>query len=148
MNLKNEYPNFVSAINQMKDTTDLTQGLNNSRILVHVMSYRVFGNKLADIYINLNKYEDFVYVSISSNKGFSEIARTTGERIYEDLAVEDWIETIAVVTNRHNANPNHTQLVTDFTLKRVGSTQPKSVKNSGCMVSLLFLIIPVVSYFF
>ncbi len=148
MNLKNEYPNYVLAINQMKDNTDLTQGLSNSRILVHVMSYRVFGNKLADIYINLNNYEDFVYVSISSNKGFNEIAKTTGERIYEDLPVEEWIETIADVMNKHNANPNHTQLVTDFTTRRAGNTQTKSVKNSGCIVSLLFLIIPIVSYFF
>jgi hypothetical protein len=148
MNLKNEYPNFVSAINQMKDTTDLTKGLNNSRILVHVMSYKVFGNKLGDIYINLNKYKDFVYVSFSTNKGFSEKARTTGDRIYADLSVKDWQETIAEMANKHNANPNHTQLVSDFTMRSVNSTQPKSVKNSGCMVSLLFLFIPVVSYFF
>lgn len=148
MELKKAYPNYVQAINQMKDTTDLTKGLSTSIVLSHFMSYRVFGNKLADIYIDLNKYEDFVYVSFSSMKGISEKARTTGERIYKDLPVEEWIETIAEVMNLHNANPNHTQLVTDFTKTRVSSSQTKSVKNSGCMVSLLFIIIPIVSYFF
>lgn len=147
MNLKKEYPNFVLAINQMKDSTDLTQGLSNSRIISNVMSYSVFGNKLADIYIDLNKYEDFVYVSFSSMKGISEKARTTGERIYEDLSVDDWRENIAVVMNKHNANPNHTQLVMDFTNRRLGSSQT-SGKNSGCMVTLLLLFIPVASYFF
>lgn len=148
MNLKDEYPNFVLAINQMKDTTDLTQCLSNSKVLSHGMSYRVFGNKLADIYIDLNKHEDFVYVSFASFKGLIEKARTTGEEIYEDLAVEEWVGTIAEVMNKHNANPKHAQLVMDFTRKKVSSNQTTPVKSSGCMVTFLLLFIPVASYIF
>lgn len=148
MDLKNEYPNYVLAINQMKDTTDLTQCKSNSKVISHGMSYIVYGNKLADIYIDLNKHEDFVYVSFASYKGLTEKAKTTGERIYEDLSVEEWIGTIADVMNKHNANPNHAQLVMDFTRKKVSGGQTASVKNSGCMVTLLLLILPVASYFF
>lgn len=148
MNLKTEYPNYVLAINQMKDTTDLTQCKSNSKVLSYGMSYIVYGNKLADIYIDLNKYEDFVYVSFASYKGLIEKAKTTGERIYEDLSVEEWIGVIAEVMNKHNANPDHAQLVMDFTRGKVRGGQTTSVKNSGCMVTLLCLFIPVASYFF
>jgi len=148
MDLKNEYPNYVLAINQMKDTTDLTQCKSNSKVISHGMSYIVYGNKLADIYIDLNKHEDFVYVSFASYKGLIEKAKTTGERISKDLAVEEWIGTIADVMNKHNANPNHAQLVMDFTKKKISGGQTTSVKNSGCMVTLLLLFIPVASYFF
>ena len=148
MNLKDEYPNFVLALNQVKQTTDLTQGHSNSRILVHVMSYKFLGKKIGDIYINLNKYKDFVYISFSTNKGISEKARTTGDRIYADLSVEDWQETLTELGNKHNNNPNHTQLLREFNSRSGESRQPQSVNNSGCMVSLLFLVIPVVFYFF
>ena len=148
MDLKNEYPNYVLAINQMKDTTDLTQCKSNSKIISHGMSYVVYGNKLADIYIDLNKHENFVYVSFASYKGLTEKAKTTGERIHEDLPVEEWVGTIANVMNKHNANPNHTQLVMDFTRKKVSRGQTTSAKSSGCMVTLLCLFIPVASYFF
>lgn len=148
MDLKNEYPNYVLAINQMKDTTDLTQCKSNSKVISHGMSYIVYGNKLADIYIDLNKHEDFVYISFASYKGLIEKAKTTGEGIYNDLAVEEWIGTIAKVMNKHNANPNHAQLVMDFTRKKVSSNQTTPVKSSGCMVTLLLLFIPIASYIF
>lgn len=147
MDLKNEYPNYILAINQMKDTTDLTQCKSNSKVISHGMSYIVYGNKLADIYIDLNKHEDFVYVSFASFKGLTEKAKTTGERIYEDLPVEEWIRIIADVMNKHNANPNHSQLVMDFTRKKVSGGQTTSMKNSGCMFTLLFLILPVATYY-
>jgi hypothetical protein len=148
MDLKNEYPNYVLAINQMRDTTDLTECKSNSKVISHGMSYIVYGNKLADIYIDLNKHEDFVYVSFASYKGLVEKAKTTGERIYEDLTVEEWIGTIADVMNKHNANPSHAQLVMDFTRNKVSSSQTASVKNSGCMFTLLLLILPFTTYFF
>lgn len=145
MDLKNEYPNYVLAINQMKDTTDLTQCKSNSKVISHGMSYIVYGNKLADIYIDLNKHEDFVYVSFASYKGLVEKAKTTGERIFEDLAVEEWIGIIADVMNKHNANPNHAQLVMDFTRRRVArSNQPVQAPKSGCVLVLLVLIIPLI----
>ncbi len=148
MELKKAYPNYVQAINQMKDTTDLTKCKSNSKVISHGMSYIVYGNKLADIYIDLNKHEDFVYVSFASFKGLTEKAKTTGERIYEDLSVEEWIGTIAGVMNKHNANANHAQLVMDFTRKKVSGGQTTSVKNSGCMLTLLLLILPITTYFF
>ena len=148
MDLKNEYPNYVLAINRMKDTTDLTQCKSNSKVISHGMSYIVYGNKLADIYIDLNKHEDFVYISFASYKGLTEKAKTTGERIYKDLAVEEWMGSIAEVMNKHNANPNHAQLVMDFTRKKVSGSQTSSAKSSGCMVTLLFLLLPIFSFFF
>lgn len=148
MELKFEYPNYYRAINQMKDTTDLKEFKSDSKVLSYIMSYIVYGNKLGDIYINLNKHQDFVYVSFASYQGLIEKAKTTGERFYDDLLVEDWIEIIAEVMNKHNANPNHAQLVMDFTRKKVSGSQTTSAKNSGCMVSLLFLFIPIASYFF
>ena len=148
MDLKNEYPNYVLAINRMKDTTDLTQCKSNSKVISHGMSYIVYGNKLADIYIDLNKHEDFVYISFASYKGLTEKAKTTGERIYKDLAVEEWMGSIAEVMNKHNANPNHAQLVMDFTRKKVSGSQTSSAKSSGCMVTLIFLLLPIFSFFF
>lgn len=148
MDLKNEYPNYVLAINQMKDTTDLMQCKSNSKVISHGMSYIVYGNKLADIYIDLNKHEDFVYISFASYKGLTEKAKTTGERIYKDLAVEEWMGSIAEVMNKHNANPNHAQLVMDFTRKKVSGSQTSSAKSSGCMVTLIFLLLPIFSFFF
>lgn len=148
MELKKAYPNYVQAINQMKDTTDLTQCKSSTNVLSHGMSYVVYGNKLGDIYIDLNKHEDFVYVSFATFKGLSEKAKTTGERIYEDLDILDWRAEIAGVMNKHNANPKHAQLVMDFTRKKVSNSQKTSVKNSGCMVTLLLLFIPVATYFF
>lgn len=146
MDLKNEYPNYAIAINQMKDTTDLTQCKSNSNVLSYGMSYVVYGNKLADIYIDLNKHEDFVYISFASFKGLTEKAKTTGERIYKDLSVEEWRGIIAQVMNQHNANPNHAQLVMDFTRKKVSNTSTTSGKNSGCMVSLILIFLPVISF--
>ncbi|UBZ08260.1 hypothetical protein LDL76_06000 [Salegentibacter mishustinae] len=148
MNLKNEYPNYLRAINQMKDTTDLTLFRSNSKVLSHIMSYVVYGNKLADIYIDLNKHEDFIYISFSSYKGLTEKAKTTGERIYKDLSVEEWIGTIANVMNKHNANPRHAQLAINLTRNKIGSSQTHSVKNSGCIITLLLFFTPVASYFF
>lgn len=147
MDLKNEFPNYVLAINQMKDTTDLAQCKSNSKVISHGMSYIVYGNKLADIYIDLNKHEDFVYVSFASYTGLTEKAKTTGGRIYGDLSVEEWIGTIADVMNKHNVNPNHAQLVMDFTRKKVSGGQTASAKNAGCMFTLLLLTLPVATYF-
>ncbi len=148
MELKKEYPNFVQAINQMKDTTDLTQCKSSKNVLSYGMTYVVYGNKLGDIYIDLNKHENFVYVSIATFKGLSEKAKTTGQRIYKDLDILDWKAEIASVMNMHNANPKHAQVVMDFTRNKVRSNQKTSVKNSGCMVTLLILFIPVISFFF
>ena len=141
MDLKNEYPNYVSAINYMKDTTDLTQCKSNSKVLSYGMTYKVFGNKLADIYIDLNKHEDFVYVSFASFKGLIEKARTIGDKVFNDLEVENWIEIISDVMNKHNANPQHAKLVMDFTRKRINKTQ-----NTGCLIALFLIIIPLVSF--
>src|SRR5690606_4473398 len=117
--------------NQMKDTTDLTQCMSNSKVISHGMSYLVYGIKLADIFIDLNKHEDFVYVSFASFQRLVEKAKTNGERIYEDLAVKEWTGIIADVMNKHNANPHHAQLVLDFTRKKVSRGQTTSAKNSG-----------------
>lgn len=89
MELKKAYPNYVQAISQMKDTTDLTQCKSSTNVFSHGMSYVVYGNKLGDIYIDLNKHEDFVYVSFAAFNGLSEKAKTTGEQIYEDLDILD-----------------------------------------------------------
>lgn len=132
----------------MKDTTDLTQCKSSKNVLSHGMTYVVYGNKLGDIYIDLNKHENFVYVSIATFKGLSEKAKTTGQRIYKDLDILDWKAEITSVMNMHNTNPKHTQVVMDFTRKKVRSSQKTSVKNSGCMVTLFILFIPVISYFF
>lgn len=148
MKLENEFPNYATAIAQMKDTTDLTLFKSNSNVYSHIMSYIVFGNRLGDIYINLNKHEDFVYVSFATFKGITEKAKTTGDRIYRDMPVEDWINTIAEVMNKHNANPDHAQLVMNFTRQRVSRSQTASpVKNSGCMLTLLLIVIPIAAYF-
>ncbi|WP_026932801.1 hypothetical protein [Christiangramia echinicola] len=147
MKLENEFPNYATAIAQMKDTTDLTLFKSNSNVYSHIMSYIVFGNRLGDIYINLNKHEDFVYVSFATYKGLTEKAKTTGDSIYRDMPVEDWITTIAEVMNKHNANPDHAQLVMNFTRQRVSRSQTGSpVKNSGCMLTFLLIIIPIVTY--
>ena len=141
------YPNYARAIAQMKDTTDLTRFKSNSKVYSHIMSYIVYGNRLGDIYINLNKHEDFVYVSFATYKGITEKAKTTGERIYRDLPVEEWINTIAEVMNKHNANPDHAQLVMNFTRQRVSRSQTGSpVKNSGCMLTFLLILIPIATY--
>lgn len=148
MKLENEFPNYAIAIAQMKDTTDLTLFKSDSKIYSHTMSYIVFGNRLGDIYINLNKHEDFVYVSFATYTGITEKAKTTGERIYKDMPVEDWINAIAEVMNNHNANPDHAQLVMNFTRQRVSTTQSASpVKNSGCILTLLLIILPIGIYF-
>ena len=146
MDLKNVFPNYVSAINHMKDTTDLTQCKSSPTVISHGMSYVVYGNKLADIYIDLNKYDDFVYISFATYKGLSEKAKTTGEKIHEDLPVEEWIGVIAEVMNKHNANPDHAQLVMEFTRKRVGAPSGRSVhsQKSGCILMLLVLLIPII----
>lgn len=147
MELKKAYPNYAQAINQMRGSTDLTSGRSNSKAFSHMMSYIVFGNKLGDISIDLNKYEDFVYLSIHTYAGFKERAKTTGERIYRDLSLEEWIEEIASVTNKHNVNPRHLQVVKDFTEKKINSGGTPSSKNSGCVVGLLLLTVPLFSYF-
>lgn len=135
MELKSSFPNYVQAINQMKDSTDLSPGRSNSRVFSNMMSFVVFGNKLGDISIDLNKYEDFVYVSIQTYAGFTERAKTTGERIYQDLSVEEWIEEIARVTTRHNSNPNHIKLLENFTEKKLNP------KSSGCASLLILLLV-------
>jgi hypothetical protein len=147
MNLKNEYPNYFRAINQMKDTTDLTECKSSSKVLSHGMSYIIFGNKLGDIYIDLNKYQDFVYVSFTTFNGLVEKAKTTGDRIYDDLDVSEWRCVIADVMNKHNVNPKHAQLVMDFTRKRA-NTPNKSfqTKKSGCILTLLILMLPILTY--
>jgi hypothetical protein len=147
MELKKAYPNYVQAMIQMKDTTDLTQCKSNSKVLSYGMSYIVYGNKLADIYIDLNKYEDFIYVSFTSYKGLIEKAKTTGERIFNDLDVEEWRGIIAQVMNQHNANPKHAQLVMDFTRKRVNTPKKDfQSKKSGCILTLIILILPILTY--
>lgn len=147
MELKKVYPNYVQAINQMKDTTDLSQCKSSTNVLSHGMSYVVYGNKLGDIYIDLNKHEDFVYVSFATFKGLSEKAKTTGERIYEDLDILDWRAEIARVMNMHNANPKHAQLVMDFTSRRVNSPKTYSPTiKSGCILTLIVLILPIITY--
>lgn len=100
----------------MKDPTDLT----NVKVIPRFfhMEWPIESSEIISRYkIDLNKHEDFVYVSFASFKRLIEKAKTTGERIYEDLSVEDWIETISDVMNIHN--PNHARLVMDFQKKRI-----------------------------
>lgn len=145
INLENRYPNFMEAMQTMKQGTDMRLHSSSVSKIEYIMTFQIFNNKLGDISLELNEvFSNEVSIIFTTIKNFKKQAQTKSKLVKNDLSVEGWIELISTTMIEHNSNTDHQKLLLDFSSKRLGIN---SHKESGCLSTVLSLVF-LISLFF
>ncbi|RKS01450.1 hypothetical protein [Flavobacterium sp. 102] len=143
--LQSKYPNFVEAMESMKQGTDTRMISSDKLKIKYLMSLVAYNSKIGDVQIELNAIGNSnVTVTLSTLTGFTTHASTNSRLISNDLSVEQWNELIYETMIEHNSNPDHQKVAMDFLKKRLSNN---SNGKSGCLsVFLSFMVLTAFLY--
>ncbi len=129
-NLQDKFPNFIEAMEYMKNGTDLKLVSSDADEIIYLMTFIILDKKLGNISAEL-KYFDGVGVvfSFSTLQGTITKTRTENRIIGYDLDVEEWLELIRETMIYHNESEDHQKILLTYS---DNDRFKKPVKKSGC----------------
>ncbi|RTY78242.1 hypothetical protein EKL97_14150 [Flavobacterium sp. LS1P28] len=106
--LENRYPNFMEAMQSMKQGTDMRLDSSSISKIEYRMTFHILNNKLGDISLELNEvFSNEVSITFTTIKNFMKQAQTTSRLVKNDLSVEEWIGLISTTMIEHNSNTGY-----------------------------------------
>lgn len=138
--LSTSFPNFITAMESIKNGTDLILVFNNKMQIGYMMSLITFNKRIAEITFEvkmINKGEH--YFSISTMKGLSVKAVTRSKMITHDLTIEEWSNLISELSHEHISSQRHLAFLEEYAIKTF--TKPKT----GCLN--IFAITLIIIFF-
>ncbi len=142
--LSKNYPNFVAFMEEARQGSDGRLVINDSERIVYKMTFLVFNNKLGDLNFELINVNGAVKFQIRTIQNNHVKATTESPIINSDLTIEEWNESFQELMENHNSNPNHANILMQFTEQKLSG---RSQQSSGCFsVLVVFLIITSVIF--